>query len=91
MTEFVDATFYVQIAPEYNGRPRDTAESVYAARAVAMTQKKPDKPKPGTVMTKLTVRVPKAAFVPLRPEAVIVIPENMLQGEPIQIEAGDPS
>lgn len=94
MSEYVDATFYVQVEPEwiFGGRSRDTANAVRGAKAVALTQNKPGRQKPGTVLTKLTVRVPKAAFVPLRPEAIVVIPEDMLaSSEPLEVEAGDPA
>ncbi len=64
-----------------------------AARRIArVTQSKPSKPKSGTVLVKLTLRIPEAAFLPLRPEAVVVIPEDMAAASaPIQVEANDPT
>lgn len=95
MSSHVDATFFVQIEPEwgrwFDARNQDTAGAVAGAKAVAITQNKPSRQRPGTVLAKLTVRVPKGAFVPLRPEAVIVIPEDMLAAaQPVEVEAGDP-
>lgn len=87
MTDFVDATFYVQVEPEFNYM----GTQVLGARAVRLTQKKPDLPKGGTVLTKLTVRIPKSSFMPLRPEAIVVIPEGMAVAHPIEVEAQDPA
>jgi hypothetical protein len=84
----VDAEFYAQVKSEYWGYNRDR---VRGAKVVALTQKKPAEPRGGTVVVKLTIRIPEAAFLPLRPEAVIVIPEDMTAPYPIQVEAGDPS
>lgn len=85
-----DATLYVQLAPEFWTFASDT--KVRAIKAVAMTQKRPERPKPGTVTAKLTIRVPETAFLPLQPEAVIVVPEDMVAANlSIEVEAGDPS
>lgn len=87
---FVDATFWVQVEPEWNRwSDRETGKDVYAAKAVNMTQKRPDRPKSGTVLTQLTIRMPKSAFAPLVPEAVIVVPESMIAINPIEVVAED--
>lgn len=86
---FHEATFYVQVAGSFftiGGTAR-----VRSLSAVAMTQKRPTRPRPGTVTVKLTVRVPDAALLPLAPEAVIVIPETMVLPNPIEVEAEDPA
>lgn len=89
MTTHHDATFYVQIEPEFSSY---NPERVIRAKAVAITQQKPRSPRGGTVTCKLTVRVPDAAFLPLQPEAIIVVPEDMVAANaPIEVEAGDPS
>lgn len=89
MTTHHDATFYVQIEPDFSSYD---PERVISAKAVAITQQKPRSPRPGTVTCKLTVRVPDAAFLPLRPEAVIVVPEDMVAAnQPVEVEAGDPA
>lgn len=84
-----DAECYVQIEPEFTsyGNP----PSVLRIKPTTMTQKRPAKQRGGSVLVKLTIRIPDAAFLPLRPKAVIVIPEDMVTIEPIEVEAGDPS
>jgi hypothetical protein len=83
-----DATFYVQLQPTfYLSRGEHQVREI---RAVALNQKKPNQPRAGTVLVKLTVRVPDGAFLPLRPEAVIVVPEEMTVTSPIEVQAEDP-
>lgn len=83
-----DATFYVQVEPEW-GWGQDPP--VNRIKAAGVTQKKPTRPKPGTVLVKLTLRIPDNAFKPLRPEAVVVVPEDMTVANlPIHAEAEDP-
>lgn len=91
MSRYIDATFYVQVEPDYvlGYRPSDTAP-IRGARAVGLTQKRPQRQKPGSVLIKLTVRMPDAAFRALHPEAVITIPDSLIQGEPIEVQAEDP-
>lgn len=87
MTGFRDAEFYVQIEPDwyrYAGEP-----VLKGAKAVAITQKRPSRPRGGAVTVKLTVRVPDGAFLPLRPEAVVVIPTDMALITPLEVIAGD--
>jgi hypothetical protein len=89
-----DATFYVQIEPVWSPWRKNTHgdKDLESIKAVAITQTRPKSQRPGTVLTKLTVRVPEAAFLPLRPEAIVVIPEDMLAASlPIEVAAGDPS
>ena len=87
-----DATFYVQVEPVWSRWVESNGlKSVESLRAVSITKKKPDRPRGGTVLVKLTLRVPDAAFMPLRPEAVIVVPEDMTVTTPIEAIAEDPS
>lgn len=87
-----DTTFYVQIDPTFYSYINSEGErSLSHIRAVAITQKRPSRPRAGTVMVKLTIRVPDAAFLPLRPEAIVVVPENMTMVNPIEVLANDPS
>jgi hypothetical protein len=87
MGRHVDATFYAQVEPSLNY----DGSSVSSAKVVSLTQKKPDRPKGGAVLVKLTIRVPEAAFLPLRPEAIVVIPEDMTVVAPLEVVAEDPS
>lgn len=84
---YVDATFYVQIEPEF---ARWDAERVTGAKAVRMSKSKPRSPIGGTMLAKLTVRVPVAVFRPLMPEAVVVVPESMAAVTPIEVTVSDP-
>lgn len=91
--EFVDATVYLQVAPEYNQwvgvQNRDKPSAIVGAKVVNSTQSRSQKPKPGTVEVKIAVRIPKGAFLPLRPEAIVIIPESMTQPHPVEVEALD--
>jgi hypothetical protein len=87
-----DATFYVQVEPNWSRWTDSHGErSLRGIRAVLLTQNKPAKPRPRVVVTKLTVRVPDAAFLPLRPEVVIVVPEDLVVTSPIEARAEDAS
>lgn len=91
--EHVDATMYVQLSPEWDrwgGRDASGNAILEKAKLANATIKKPEAQKPGTVLLKLTVRVPAGAFLPLSPQAVVVIPDGMTVTEPIEVEAGDP-
>lgn len=90
----VDATFFAQVEPIYSRyvrKDRNDPSTIEGARVLAITQKKPAKPVPGSVTVKLTLRLPKSVFVALQPEAVIEIPESLLHGTPIEVEATDPN
>jgi hypothetical protein len=90
MSETIDATLYVQVEPEFARWPANDPP-VIGARPTRMTQKRPDKPKPGSVLVKLTVRLPKSAFMPLRPEAIVVVPESLALPTPVTVQAVDPN
>ncbi|MGN8049573.1 hypothetical protein ACTJKO_07750 [Curtobacterium sp. 22159] len=89
----VKATAFLQIEPEWSplayGSDRDNPASVRCAKAVAITQKRSKSPRPGTVEVKITIEIPAGAFVPLRPEATVVIPEELITAHPIVVEAAD--
>lgn len=87
----VRATVYLQVAPEYNRWVRDHSqlEAIADAKVVASTQNRSTAPRAGTVEVKLTIEIPKGAFVPLRPEAVVIVPESMTAAHPIQVEVAD--
>lgn len=88
----VDATFYAQVEPEWRGYVSGTGDRrLVGAKVVRLTQNRPEQPKGGTVLVKLTVRVPAGAFLPLRPEAVVVIPDDMTVTTPVEVLAEDPS
>lgn len=86
-----DATFYAQVEPVWYRGYAGSDPSVTKVRVVSISQKKPTRPRGGTVTVKLTIRVPDAAFLPLRPEAIVVVPENMTEVNPIEVVAEDPA
>ncbi|MDI9889949.1 hypothetical protein [Microbacterium sp. IEGM 1404] len=90
-SDTVRAEVYLQVAPEYSRWVRDRAsvEAIEGAKVVASTQNRSSSPRAGTVEVKLTVEIPKAAFVPLRPEAVVIVPESMTTPHPVAVEAHD--
>lgn len=94
MSDTVRATVYLQVQPEYTWRAKqsrkyDEPAAIEGAKVVGYTQNKAQKPKPGTVEVKITVELPKGAFLPLRPEAIVVIPETLTQPHPVTVEAAD--
>lgn len=77
----VDATFYVLVQRTSTG-----------AKALRLSQGKPYNPPRGTVTCSLTLRLPKSAFLPPIPVALIVIPEDMIDSAPpVEVEASDAS
>lgn len=92
MADTHDATFYVQLEPEWSGRrdPSTGERKLRGVKATRITQGRPERPMPGTVVIKLTTRIPDAAFLPLRPEAVIEIPTDLTVANPVEVTATDP-
>ncbi|MCC4906947.1 hypothetical protein [Microbacterium sp. cx-59] len=94
MTDSVRATVYLQVQPDYSWRARqsgkyDEPSAIDGAKVVGSTQNKSQKPKPGTVEVKVVIELPKGAFLPLRPEAIVVIPETLTTPHPVTVEAED--
>jgi len=90
----VRATVYLQVEPQYTWyakqrREFDQPGSIEGAKVISSTMNRSQKPKPGTVEVKVTVEIPKGAFLPLRPEAIVVIPENLTNPHPVEVEALD--
>lgn len=83
----VAATYWLQVEPRWGGgNPR----VLVGAKATRLSQNRPDRPGSGTVLVKMTVMVPRSAFQPLRPEAVVVVPDGMAETIPIHVEALPP-
>lgn len=55
-------------------------------RPVKVTLRRPEVVEPGCIVVKIRFRVPDRAFEPFEPEAVIVVPEELVQ-RPINAEA----
>lgn len=73
-----EAVCYIQIVDRAPG-PGVAYDWGTKATAVRMTTEKPRKPLPGTVVVKVRIQVPKAAFGPYEPEAIIQVPESLVQ------------
>jgi hypothetical protein len=79
MSDYQNVTFYLQVEPEWGVyRSANGDLQLTGAKAARITQKQPDPPKGGTVVVKLTVRVPSSALLPLRP-AVVDGPDDRLE------------
>lgn len=88
----VDAVVYVQVEPEWYryGSAGSDERPLTGAKFARATQQRPTSPKPGAVLLKLTLRIPAAAFYPLRPEAIVVVPETLTEATPVEVTAEDP-
>jgi hypothetical protein len=85
--ETVRATGYVVVEGRRSRYYPDNG--VESARLVAVKQNKPTTLTGDQVAIKVTIELPKAAFEALRPEALIVVPEELIQHE-VQVEAVEP-
>lgn len=88
-SDFQNATFYLQVEPEWGPYLNsDGSYNLVGAKALRITQKQPDPPKGGTVVVKLTVKVPSSALLPLRPAPVEIAAD---QATTVEVIAEDPS
>ncbi len=83
--EEVTATFYLQIRPELNWRGE-----IVGAKVVNCTQQKPNNQVSGTVLTKMSVKMPSSVFKPLEPAAEITLTDERTSYKPIEVEAEAP-
>lgn len=88
--ETVDATFFVQLKPRWS-QYYSVDPALLGATVKNVTQNRPKQPEGGTVTVKLTLRLPAGAFLPLRPEATVVIPEAFTLATPVEVTVQDPS
>lgn len=61
-------------------------ENVSGCKIAGIKQKRPTSLPNGSVAVAVTIEIPKAAFEPLRPAALIVVPEELIQHE-VTVEA----
>ena len=85
MNETVDATGYLILR---GVRSRYGDKSVHTAKFGRTVQSAPGRLERDDVAVKITVRLPSAAFDPLRPEALVIVPEELVQ-RPVVVEAVD--
>jgi hypothetical protein len=87
----VDVDFYVVAEPQWKDRRwyTDTQDRpiLQGAKAVKITQARPTVTK-GGVVTKLTLRFPASAFLPLQPEAIVEVGPS--DAETIVVTATNP-
>lgn len=81
MSAYLECDAYLQI------RGADTWRR--EPRVMKSTQKRPEIVEPGCVVVKVRVRIPASAFEPLQPEAVVTVPEDLVQ-RPVEVEAVQP-
>lgn len=90
----VDAVVYAQIEPRWaqSSYYRDERGNTIleGAAVTSFTQSRPRKPKPGAQVVKLTLRLPASVFLPLEPEAVVVLRADQIDSVPVQVVAMDP-
>lgn len=92
--ENVTATVFLQLEPTWAGSYLKDANGgpiLEGAKVVAMTQTRPRKQRPGTVLVTLDVRLPAGAFLPLSPHVVIDVSPAMTSVAPIEVTVGDAS
>jgi hypothetical protein len=83
----VYADVWLQIAPK---RSKYGRREIEGARAVKLSQKKPEVTDSGCVLVKLRLILPRDIFTPPVPSADIVIPESLVQElQTIQVTALD--
>lgn len=78
------ATVYLQVA---NRAPRGDWNA--SATVVKSTTFPPEVVEPGCVVVKIGLRIPREAWQPFQPEAVIDVPAELVQ-RPIEVEAVEP-
>lgn len=90
----VDCTVYAHVEPKFgsvwDSDDQCSVEGVRSAKVVAINQMKTPARK-GCVVVKLTIRFPMRVFMPLQPEAVVVIPDSFTGLDLIEVEAIDPT
>lgn len=83
MSENVDAIGYLVVEGiryRYGDKP------VRGAKIARVTRNKPSTLSADQVAVRVTVRIPAAAFEPLQPAALVIVPEELVQ-HPVEAEA----
>lgn len=82
-SETIAATGYLVVEGE---RSRYSDHGVIRAKLARLTKGKPATLTGDQVAVKVTIRIPAKAFDALAPEAVILVPEELIQ-HPVEVEA----
>lgn len=78
-TETVTATVYLVVRGERYKWSGLRPKPITGAKVTALRQSKPEHLGLDEVVVKVKVELPKRAFEPLEPEALIVVPEELIQ------------
>lgn len=85
----VDVPVYLLVQPEWKDRYYSDAQDrpiLKGAKVVKHTQQKPRVDREG-VAVKITLRIPAGAFLPLQPEAIVVLRETDIETIIVEAEA----
>lgn len=62
----------------------------FDAKVVKSTQSKPSAVHENQIVVKVELQIPNKAFDPLEPQAIVVVPEHLVERGPVEVEAVDP-
>ena len=89
----VTTTAYLQVEPRFHQGNywRDEAGNpgLEGAAVIGVTQRRPEKPRRGVVVVKVELDLPSGVFLPLRPQARIVVPDSLTALSPVEATAVD--
>jgi hypothetical protein len=80
----VRTTVYLQVVPRWRKRYSGGDAVLDAIKVERVTDRQPKKPLAGAIVTKLTLDIADAAFLPIRPEAVVTIPVDHTQAVEVE-------
>lgn len=88
--DHVDVAVYLLVEPRWKhyGKDDQGRPILDSGRVVKATQSRPTVGRAGGVITKVTLRIDAAAFLPLQPEAVVHVHAG--NAETVEVEAVDP-
>lgn len=69
----VEATGFTN---RYDSQSKSNVPDIRGMRVLAINQKRPEKPKSGCIVVEVKIVMPVAAFLPLKPTAVVDIPDT---------------
>ncbi|TDP97670.1 hypothetical protein [Labedaea rhizosphaerae] len=59
-------------------------------KVVRSTQKRPAVLEPGCILVKIKLSIPRAAWKPFEPEAIVTVPAELTEQAPVEVEAVSP-
>lgn len=76
-------------SPYGRNNPETGLKPILAVRVVGSRAGRPERLTRDQIAVKVTVEIPESAFEPLRPTALVVVPESLIHRAPIEVEAAD--